>query len=240
MFPENTMSAFIQAVKDGADIIETDLHLSGDDRFICIHDPTTDRTMNASRVVSEMTYNKLKELHALGKNGQPTDEGIPVLEEIADFLPKNVALALELKSDRFLDKKVNKRLYEILKSFKINNRTIAISFSLERLLSLKKELPETPIGWISMSRIIPDKQVDLIGAFWPLFYINPWYVHMAHKRGLFTCPLDPVPDSRLGYYLRLGVDAVLSDHPGRTRKQIEKLDHSNVKTGEWNGDSTSS
>jgi glycerophosphoryl diester phosphodiesterase len=48
-------------------------------------------------------------------------------------------------------------------------------------------------------------------------------VKMAHKRGIFTCPLDPTPDKRLPHYLRLGVDAVLSDDPGKTRKEIDRL-----------------
>ncbi len=37
-YPENTMSAFHQALQDGADLIETDLNLSADDVFMCIHD----------------------------------------------------------------------------------------------------------------------------------------------------------------------------------------------------------
>ena len=44
LFPENTLPAFRRAWQEGADIIETDLHLSRDGEFMCIHDSTLDRT----------------------------------------------------------------------------------------------------------------------------------------------------------------------------------------------------
>ena len=223
LFPENTIAAFKQAIEDGADIIETDLHLSKDGKFICIHDSTVDRTMNASGEVREMTSLELKRLRALDRDSQVTNEAIPTLEDTADILPADVALALELKTDRFLDEAVCNSLGKLLMESQVLDRIIALSFSLERLLALQREVPEIPIGWISMSRILPDKPVDLIGAFWPVFYINPWYMRMAHRRGMLACPLDPTPDSRLKYYLRLGVDAVLSDNPGKTRRLLDKL-----------------
>lgn len=51
--PENTLASFQQAFKEGADILETDLHLSADDVFMCIHDATVDRTTNGSGAVAE-------------------------------------------------------------------------------------------------------------------------------------------------------------------------------------------
>ena len=44
--PENTLASFRRALADGADLLETDLHLSSDGRLVCIHDATVDRTTN--------------------------------------------------------------------------------------------------------------------------------------------------------------------------------------------------
>jgi glycerophosphoryl diester phosphodiesterase len=41
--PENTLAAFRRALADGADTLETDLHVTADG-FVCIHDVTLDRT----------------------------------------------------------------------------------------------------------------------------------------------------------------------------------------------------
>ena len=46
--PENTMSAFRQAVTDGADAIETDVQLSKDGVPVLIHDTLLKRTTGAS------------------------------------------------------------------------------------------------------------------------------------------------------------------------------------------------
>ena len=36
--PENTLASFRRALEDGADILETDLYVSADGTFVCIHD----------------------------------------------------------------------------------------------------------------------------------------------------------------------------------------------------------
>lgn len=223
LFPENTLAAFKQAFIDGADILETDLHLSADGEFICIHDATVDRTTNGTGEVKDLSLKELKTLRSLNRQSFSTEYQIPTLEETADVLPKTTALALELKTDRFLEPEICQRLGSLLREKDILDRSIALSFSLPRLLAMKTAVPEIPIGWISMTRLLPDKPVDLIGAFWPVFYLNPWYVTAAHRKGMFVCPLDPTPDTRLKFYLHKKVDAILSDDPGKTRRLLEKL-----------------
>lgn len=46
-WPENTMPAFIAGIDQGADMIETDVHMSGDGELIVIHDTTVERTTDA-------------------------------------------------------------------------------------------------------------------------------------------------------------------------------------------------
>ena len=46
--PENTMEAFLIAAKAGADMIETDTHMTKDGVIILMHDHTIDRTTSGS------------------------------------------------------------------------------------------------------------------------------------------------------------------------------------------------
>ena len=223
LFPENTIAAFKQAFTDGADILETDLHLSSDGKFICIHDARVDRTTNGVGEVKDLSLKDLKSFRTLDSQFSPTEYQIPSLDETLKNLPETIVLALELKTDRFLEPDVCEQLGLMLEENKVLERTIALSFSLPRLMALKKTIPEMPVGWISMTRWLPDKPVDLIGAFWPIFYLNPWYVTAAHSKDMFVCPLDPTPDTRLKFYLHKNVDAVLSDDPGKTRKILDNL-----------------
>ena len=52
------------ALVDGADIIETDLHLTADGVFVCIHDGDVDRTTDGHGPVAAMTLAEVKTLSA--------------------------------------------------------------------------------------------------------------------------------------------------------------------------------
>jgi len=221
--PENTLAAFRRALVDGADILETDLHLTSDGVFVCIHDGTVDRTTNGQGAVAEMTLAEVKALRAdCGRPGFE-DERIPTLAEVAALVPTDGMLALELKTDRFLEPEVCRRLVAELDRAGIRGRTVVLSFHAERVLAVCAAAPDVPAGWITLSNPWPRADVQLLGPFWPLLLLNPLYVLWAHRRGQFICPLDPEPDGRLRLYRWLGCDAVLSDNPEATRKALNAL-----------------
>jgi glycerophosphoryl diester phosphodiesterase len=214
--PENTLAAFRQAFADGCDILETDLHLSADGEFICIHDATLDRTTGGSGPVAEKTLAELKRISAAKGFPRFEAETIPTLAELLAILPPDVALALELKTDRFLEPEIGRRLAQHLATSGVLERSVILSFSAERLRAVRKVAPELPAGLISLTNPWPPRGFQLCGPFWPLTFINPFYALIAHARRQWTCPLDPTPDGRLRWYALLGFDAILSDNPAKT------------------------
>ena len=80
--------------------------------------------------------------------------------------------------------------------------------------------PAIPIGHVTCRTRQPEASVKLLGPVWPLIYLNPTYVALAHRMGSIVAPLDPNPIPRLPYYMGLQVDAVLADKPGRTLQRI--------------------
>lgn len=221
--PENTLAAFQRAVDEGADILETDVHLSRDGVFVCIHDATVDRTTNGTGLVADMTYAELRKLSACYGRPEFKNEYLPTLADVAKLLPKGTALALELKTDAFLSLSTARALVKELAQLGVRERTVVLSFSNARLQSLRTVADDIPIGWITLSTHYPISGVDLSGPFWPLLALNPYYTQRAHQQGQVVAPLDPTPEPRLRYYLTLGVDAVLSDDPGLTRKTLNSL-----------------
>jgi glycerophosphoryl diester phosphodiesterase len=221
--PENTLAAFRQAVADGADIIETDLHLTADGVFVCIHDATVDRTTDGTGPVAGMALAELKGLSAAYGRAEFEAERVPTLSELAGLLPADVALALELKTDRFLEPQVCQQLGAELDRLGVRDRTVVLSFSLTRVQAVQTASPDIPSGWITMSRPWPLRDTQLLGPLWLLLLLNPFYVWLAHRRGQLVCPLDPAPDKRLRLYHWLGCDAVLSDDPGQTRRTLDLL-----------------
>ena len=222
--PENTMASFKQSFQDGADILETDLQLSKDNQFICIHDGSIDRTTDGTGLVSDYTAEELKNFSAFYGREEFKAERIPLLDELAAILPSDVALALELKSDRFLDDETCQKLIDLLTLTGIRDHTFVISFSKSRVQCLHRLAPDIPAGLITMSGYSPDPEMQIIGPFWPLVFLNPFYIRQVHKNKQIVCPLDPTPDKRLWIYEKMKVDAVLTDNPQKTCKIIRKYD----------------
>ena len=221
--PENTLAAFRQAFIEGADILETDLHLSADGVFMCIHDATVDRTTDGSGAVSAMTLSELKQLSASYGFQGFAEERVPTLAETAAILPPGVALALELKTDRFLEAQVCARLVTELREAGIFERSLVLSFSLPRLQAVKAVEPAIPIGWITMAKLCPGDIPEVLGPFWPAVFLNPFFVRRAQRRGQVVCPLDPTPDGRLWFYKWLRCDAVVTDNPGATLEALKRI-----------------
>lgn len=218
--PENTLASFRRALADGADVLETDLHVSSDGAFVCIHDPTLDRTTDGSGPVEARTLAELKALSASCRWPEFSSERIPTLAELAGILPPDRGLALELKSDRFLEPAVGRRLGEELSALGVLGRSVVLSFSRARLDATRLGAPRLPCGWITLKEARPVRGVELVGPWWPLLLANPFYVLLAHRRGQAVAPLDPSPDSRLWLYRLLGCDAVLTDDPAETVRRL--------------------
>jgi glycerophosphoryl diester phosphodiesterase len=220
--PENTLASFRRALADGADILETDLHLSADGQFMCIHDGTVDRTTDGHGEVAGMTLAELKALSASYGRAGFEAERIPTLAEVAAILPNDVAIALELKTDRFLEPEVCRALVAELERTGIRGRAVVLSFALPRVQAVRAVAPDILAGWITINRPWPLAGVQLLGPFWPLLLLNPFYVWVAHRRGQIVCPLDPTPDARLWWYRVLRCDAVLTDNPEATCRALRR------------------
>ncbi len=97
-YPENTIPAFKNAIRAGAQMIEFDVQLSKDSVLVIMHDGTLERTTNGTGPVSALTYAELKKLDAgIKKDPKYAGTGIPTFEEVLDLMPRNVWLNCHLK-----------------------------------------------------------------------------------------------------------------------------------------------
>jgi len=221
--PENTLAAFRLAVQQGADLLETDLRFTRDGVLVCIHDATLDRTTEGHGAVSDMTLGEIKGLHIRSEFDDPyADERVPTLQEFLDATPEDVALALELKDPLFEQPAYAQKLIDALPMDRFAGRVAVLSFEQARLDGVKQVAPSIPVGLISLYRLFPFGRTELIGPIWPLVYLNPFYAWMAHRLGKFICPLDDRPDARVGWYVWIGCDAILTNTPDSTIEAIKK------------------
>ena len=219
ILPENTLPAFQRAISDGADILETDLRFTKDDEIILIHDETLDRTIDGTGYIRDYTLPQLKQLTVkpLTIKGDHVEdsanESPPSLHDLIEVTSGQVPLALELKDPLFTQPRYAKKLVDLLGDYGILEHCIVVSFYLERLQMIQAIAPSLAAGWITLSNLSPNHPVEFLGPFWPLLFLNPFYIARARKLGKIICPLDPVPEARLSLYLRFNLDVIMTDNP---------------------------
>ena len=104
--PENTLTAFREAIMLGTQMIEFDVALTSDKRLVLLHDATLDRTTNGSGPVSEITFEDCRKLDAGSwKDKKFKNERIPTLTEALSMMPQNIWLNVHLKGGADLARK---------------------------------------------------------------------------------------------------------------------------------------
>ena len=105
--PENTIAAFKEAVRLGAQMIEFDVRMTKDHKLVVIHDASVDRTTNGTGSVQDLTWATIKTLDAgVWKAKKFKGERIPLFLEALTGFPKNVWLNIHLKGNEELGESV--------------------------------------------------------------------------------------------------------------------------------------
>ena len=99
-FPENTIPAFREALRLGTQQIEFDICRTKDGRLVIMHDLKVDRTTNGTGLVSELTFDQIRELDAgIKKDAKFAGVKVPTFEETMDMLPENIWINVHMKGD---------------------------------------------------------------------------------------------------------------------------------------------
>jgi glycerophosphoryl diester phosphodiesterase len=211
--PENTLAAFALALEQGADALETDLRFTRDGQIVLHHDATLERTTTGSGPLAACTLAELKQLYTRNHDGTLSEERVPTLLELIAATGAQTPLLLELKDPLFLERSHAAALAQTLAATGMTQRVALVSFHFDYVQAVQAVDPALHGGFITMVNPIPKRGAQLHGPFWPLLYLNPWYVGWAHARGGVVAPLDPNPEARVQFYLRRNVDALLADNP---------------------------
>lgn len=134
--PENTMPAFEKALAFGADMIETDIHMTSDGELILMHDRNTKRTTGHHGLTDQMT---LSEIQALDAGGWFSDAyrhtPIPLVADFVQWLKKSdILINWELKDypdevgDTFAFRAAD-RLITMIEENGLTERSMVNSFS---------------------------------------------------------------------------------------------------------------
>lgn len=108
---ENTIEAYLNAIKQGYDGIELDIRLTKDNKIVCIHDKLINRTSNGKGNINNYTY---KELLKYNFGSKKIKSKIPLLETVINKI-SNKVIIIEIKEEIYI-----KDIEKILEKNKTN------------------------------------------------------------------------------------------------------------------------
>ena len=187
---------------------------------------TLDRTTDRTGAIPELALAQVKQARVIGSycgrydEADYPDERILTLDELLAIVPEDKVLALELKDPALADPKNARQLVTAVRA-RIEAQTVMLlSFHTRLLRAAQRADPQVWIGKIGMFSPLPIFRGNGIGTTWPAIKVNPLYMWIARAFRLWVCPLDPTPEERLAWYIKMDVDAVLTDDPARTRQAL--------------------
>lgn len=169
-FPENTLYAYAEAAKAGADVLEMDVYQTKDNQLVILHDLDVDRTTNGQGNVVDLTLAQLRALDAaywfvtgagtphdrpdadytfrgIATGDKPPPAGynaedfrIPTLEEALARFPHNL-INVELKPDLDGTGDYEQQIADVLRRYGRFTDLIAASFVDEAANNFKAVMP---------------------------------------------------------------------------------------------------
>ena len=133
-YKENLLNSFKQSFKKGFGI-ETDIHATKDNKFVCYHDFTLTRIFKKTQSVKNLNYQKLKEI-SLNQN-----KPIPLLQDLLKISKNKFFLFIEIKP-KFSTKLLKKLINETSKY----SKCVFISFKHQNIFNLLKLNRKTKVG----------------------------------------------------------------------------------------------
>ena len=133
-YKENLLNSFKQSFKKGFGI-ETDIHATKDNKFICYHDFTLTRIFKKKQSVKNLNYQKLKEISL--KQNKP----IPLLQDLLKISKNKFYLFIEIKPK--LSTELLKKLINETSKY---SKCVFISFKHQNIFNLLKLNKKTKVG----------------------------------------------------------------------------------------------
>ncbi|HSN81422.1 MAG TPA: glycerophosphodiester phosphodiesterase [Polyangiales bacterium] len=246
--PEHTIVAYDQALLDGSDVLELDVHETSDGVLVVMHDDTVDRTTDCTGLIREMTFAALQECDAGYEF--TTDGGmtypyrgmglvVPSLEEVFERYT-DAPFVIEIKQEA---PSIVESFVDLVREYGVEDKMVGAAFDDAVLLELRAAAPEiaTSLGqgettiFYLRSFDVLDPTYEPPGEFLqvpptfnlegvPVNVLHDGFVPRAHELGMFVHVWTINDEQEMRDLIELeGVDGIITDDPPLLTSVIEDL-----------------
>lgn len=241
LWPENTQTSFQGAYDLGYRHFETDLHMTADGVLVCFHDPTVDRTTDATGHLADFSLAELQALDAGYRHSDTDgfsfrDSGvtIPTLEWLLTTFP-DTSVIVDMKTDGLAGP-----LAALIDDLGVHDRMIVGSFHDARLAEFREITDDrVPVSsgpalarlWVLSSRVGRGAGGDVSALQLPTHMrgvrvVDEKLVTAAHAAGLHVHVWTVNEPREMTRLLDMGVDGLVTDRPDLLKDVL-------IERGEW-------
>jgi len=219
--PENTLPAFEQAIRLGADGVELDVQYSSDGAMVIFHNLNLEKTSDGSGRVTAHTLAELRGLDA-GSWFDPQFAGtrIPILDEVLDLLKGKLLINIELKVLDTLSSGLGGDVVKAVRVHAMAEQVVISSFNPFALRKAKRAGPEIECalllahdlpGWMRSSFARRHSRAD--GLHPDLEMVDAAYMARAKKLRMPVRVWTVDDEADMRRLIKLGVDAIITNVP---------------------------
>lgn len=223
LFPENTMYAFRNARRYGADMLECDVAVTQDGGYVIMHDETVDRTTNGTGVITQLTTSYVRGLDAAKLYPKFAGEQVPLFSEVLqycrDFKMPVHAEFTHVRTVADVDGIVQAAIDANALSYVTFD-----AFDFARISRARAYNSTVKLGWLRAFGVTPtDTELDTLAALGNTTLIvdasvaTTELIQKCNSRsiGFAVYTLNKIP--QVVNYRKLGVTQILSDFPLKAR-----------------------
>lgn len=227
--PENTMPAFEEAYRVGADGIELDVQMTKDGALVIIHDERIDRTSNGKGWVKDFTLEELRQLD-FGTHHSDAFAGtkIPTLEEVLEWVvPTQLHLHIELKNGVVRYDGLEDRVVEWVHHYELVERVTISSFNHYSLVYVHRKHPHIETAILFMEGLYEPwhyaRSIGASGLHCNLPVAVPEFLAGAVQDGMPVRPFIVNKKKHIQKLIEANCAGIFTDYPERAlaiRKKV--------------------
>ena len=226
-FPENTLTAYEEAIKEGADYVEIDLRTTKDGHLVIMHDESATRMTGKKGLIKDLNYSEIRDLKIKSTNKEDTTTyRIPDFKSVLNLCKGKINIYLDFKEADV------EKTYRLIKEAGMQNNLVVYLNKEEQYGQWKKIAPGIPLmaslpenmNISQLNTLLDKRPVDIVDNAY-----NNETVNLMHKRKIAVWvdvqSNDEGPD-KWEQSLKQGVDGLQTNHP---EKLIEYLEEKGIR-----------
>ena len=220
--PENTLAAYKNAIKEGADYVEIDLRTTKDGHLVIMHDESINRMTGKKGLIKDLNYSEIKDLKikSIAKDDTTTYR-VPNFKSVLNLCKGRINIYLDFKEADV------EKTYRLIKEAGMQNNLVVYLNKEEQYEQWKNVAPQVPLmaslpenmNISQINNLLDKRPVDVVDNAYSNDMIN-----LMHKRKIAVWLDVQSKDEGPGKWeqaSKQGADGLQTDHPEKLLKYLE-------------------